>query len=653
MSSPDSIMDGLADLKLDRKPGADGDGAQQGDVGDPARMPLSAREFVIGASCALNMLQVHAEVGPDRQGLSCNSRSSRATGIPGKLSTCAEAMCRSTGEDLAVCLEMRSAYMAVSTQNESCGEKVPIREIRLGADEGELQPMSQTIEDLISVIIQMTRAEHGMSHELIPLENHIEALQRALQIPPGTDTANVNSPRLKLPAFSTLSHEFNRGNEEYGRFGEWAGLEREVWKMQATLLYISSMSTAWMHPVMTILQKVDTTDNFWDDSQLMRELREISHGLSKGLISIPDDGSEREGEYYKVPKDAKKASFRVRMAADRLEGKLAVWRRLKDQVQAWWDDLGYKEQEDFKSFLVQKGSADASKSTIYLRFLHLLFTSSRAVLLLCIERLSAVLVVAPWPDKITMKSYGDIRLRSLEALREACTAWYWLMRRKTTLGHWAKLASTLAGGQDATIILDDCSRIEHWFRKQWQTVLSMEEIKVILRGKPLKVAVIHNESDGDVREGQARKYAVLVLKSLVDEFDASGNPFSANARTMKNLSELVEMAEECANPTWWPQGEQTDPTLPIRAHCEAILCAHWVSRQNGCKKALKLAWFGGTRPLCGTCTSYIRTSLRQLGVDDDAFDDLVAGHHDAYWTCCMPAEAKEDVVQEVAEDLKM
>lgn len=57
--------------------------------------------------------------------------------------------------------------------------------------------------------------------------------------------------------------------------------------------------------------------------------------------------------------------------------------------------------------------------------------------------------------------------------------------------------------------------------------------------------------------------------------------------------------------------------------------------------------------MCGTCTSYIRTSLRQLGVDEDAFDDLVAGHHDVYWTCCMPAEAKEDVVQEVAEDLKM
>lgn len=224
-------MDGLANLKLDRKPGADGDGAQQGDVGGPARMPLSAREFVIGASCALNMLQVHAEVGPDRQELSCNARSSRATGIPGKLSTCAEAMCRSTGEDLAVCLEMRSAYMAVSTQGESFDQKATIGEVRLGANEGELRPTSQNIKEYVKhffmtlhgwyleanhivlrmmkklaeeddipnilskisdgwpysraleiAIIQMTQAEHGMGHELIPLENHVEVVQRFLQI---------------------------------------------------------------------------------------------------------------------------------------------------------------------------------------------------------------------------------------------------------------------------------------------------------------------------------------------------------------------------------------------------------------------------------------------------------------------------------------
>lgn len=349
-------------------------------------------------------------------------------------------------------------------------------------------------------------------------------------------------------------------------------------KTQASLVYISKLFMPWMYPVVAVMQKVDDKKDFWDDDQLIRELREISHGLSKGLISIPDEGSEREGEYYIVPQNAEKAARRVHTAADKLEGKLAVLRRFDHQVQMWWDSLGHEEQEDFRSSM-QKGRADASKFTTYMRFLHLLFTSSRAVLLLCIERLSAVLEVAPWADKVTMKTYNVLRKVSLNALREACTAWRMLIRQKKSVGYWAKLASTLAGGQDANIILDDCFRIDHWLRTQWQMAQSMEELKVILRGKPLKIAVIHNESDGDVREGQARKYAVLVLKSLVDEFDASGNPFSANARTMKNLSELVDMAEECANPTWWPEGEQTDSTLPIRAHCEAILCAHWVSRQ--------------------------------------------------------------------------
>ncbi|KAJ0114206.1 hypothetical protein J7T55_008042 [Diaporthe amygdali] len=691
MSSPDSIMDGLADLKLDRKPGADGDGAQQGDVGDPARMPLSAREFVIGASCALNMLQVHAEVGPDCQELSCNAKSYRATSRAEKLSSSAEAMCRSTGEVLAMCLEMGNAYMAVSTQDESFGEKVPIGEVRLGADEGVLRPTSQNTKEMMKslaeeddipnilskighgwpysraleiAIIQMTQAEHGMSHELIPLEKHIEVLQRFLQMLLESDITQKYSVGAECVRYCLASSfkRFRRSvisstvEKKKLSSGEWTELKREVGKIQARLLFISNFTTAWMHPVVTVLHKVEVKV-FWDDNhlidnQLILELREISHGLSKGLISIPAVGSERRGEYYKVHQSAEKAACRVRAAADKLEGGLAVCWRFKHQVQAWWDDLGYRQQEDFKFFLMQKGKADASKSTTYVRFLHLLFTSSRAVLLLCIERLSAVLDVAPWADKITIKPYDQLRLRSLDALREACMVWDELMRQKTTVGHWAKLASTLTSGQDANIILNDCSSIGHWFRTHVQMRLSMERLKLIQRGKPLEVAVIHNESDGDIREGQAHRYAVRVLKSLVDEA-ASSRPYGYGFEAFKLLKTLFRKTKGCTDPTWWPGRKQADLMLRVEPHCEAILCAHWVSRQNGVEKASKLPLFGGTRPLCGSCTSYIRNSLRHFDIDEDACDRRVAGHHDAYWTCCMPAEAKEDVVQEVAEDLKM
>lgn len=91
------------------------------------------------------------------------------------------------------------------------------------------------------------------------------------------------------------------------------------------------------------------------------------------------------------------------------------------------------------------------------------------------------------------------------------------------------------------------------------------------------------------------------------------------------------------------------PPLIFRETTCVLLLTLLLKTEN---PSVRLPIMGVSRPLCGTCASFLRNSFAASGANYVILDLLVPGTHTAYSTCRMPAGAKQAVIESVAKDLK-
>lgn len=82
-----------------------------------------------------------------------------------------------------------------------------------------------------------------------------------------------------------------------------------------------------------------------------------------------------------------------------------------------------------------------------------------------------------------------------------------------------------------------------------------------------------------------------------------------------------------------------------------VLIANAITHQARDPK-VRLPIFGASRPLCGTCASFLSNSLRASGASIEASLSIVPSEPRAYSACCMPHGPKPAVVEKVAMDLE-
>lgn len=676
-------------------------------------------------------------------------------------------MRRSVDETVAVCADTGWDYLTLATQHDSPEGDDPGDGSCLGTGEAAQLPTEDDVnekmqriategasDDLLgniefglasqaleAAITQMTLAAQGNRKEIIPLDVHIEIVQRFISrgeewgklgkgkkywaLAECTNYCLASSFDLFRTSLLGIGESKARTAKIWQQLDqldlqqfpsslsseEWAAWGHKAEGIRNHLLVMKNYRTIWMNPVAAILLHgfiEHGNDQLLYDTRIISELLEII-GQEPELVQKNRIGREMQSpDVHKLSSNGRTVPPKVAAAVHDLKARHLEWQDCRKRVQKWWDDLDGGKQKRLRAFVRGRRNADALEATTYVRFVHLLITTSRTVLLLCLARLSAILAVAPWSDHFNEEYYSSLRLRSLDAVREACGVWHLLMEHRDTVGRWAILAGPLAAQNDTTIdapgdlelriqgsmdipedgnigpndifgegsgplhddyytrpsirgvrkslrltpeakvIFDDCFSIDRWQRTQYHTIGSIERLKKRQNGKPLALVVVRDNSGMVMTEGRAQMYAVKVLKALVQEF-----PDPKEATT--SLKKLVDRVKENETPAWWPSGPREDGTVPgldvqINAHCEAILCAHWVSLQSPGTRKIPL--FGANRPLCATCASYIRYSLAPFNVDRAIFDRIVPEYSEAHWTCCMPEKAKTEVVEKVAAELK-
>lgn len=675
-------------------------------------------------------------------------------------------MQRSLDEIIAVCADTGWDYLTVASQHDSPEEEGTGDGSCLGTGKAAQLPTEDDInqkmqriatedasDDLLgnielglasqaleAAIIQMTLAAQGNRKEIIPLEVHIEILQRFISrgeewsklgkgkkywaLAECTNYCLASSYDLFRTSLLGIGESKARTAkiwqqldqvdlQHFPRFlssEEWAAWVHKAEGIRDRLLVMKNYRTIWMNPVTAILLHgfiEHGNDQSLYDTTIISELLEVI-GQEPALVQKSRIGREIQSpDIHNLPSNGRTVPPKVTAAVHDLKARHLEWQDCRERVQKWWDDLDGGKQKGLRAFVRGRRNADALEATTYVRFVHLLITTSRTVLLLCVARLSAILAVAPWSDHFNEKYYSSLRLRSLDAVREACGIWHLLMEQRDTVGRWAILAGPLAAENDtaidapgdlevriqesmdipqdgntgpndilgegsgplddyytrpsirgvrnslrltpeAKVIFDDCFSIDRWQRIQHHTTGSIERLRKRQNGKPLRLVVVRDKPGKVMTKGQAQIYAVKVLKSLVQEF-------TDRKEASMSLKKLVDRVKENEIPAWWPSGPGEDGTVPgldvqIDAHCEATLCAHWVSLQNPGTRKIPL--FGANRPLCATCALYIRYSLAPFNIDQAIFDRIVPGYSEAHWTCCMPEKAKTEVVEKVAAELK-
>lgn len=276
-----------------------------------------------------------------------------------------------------------------------------------------------------------------------------------------------------------------------------------------------------------------------------------------------------------------------------------------------------------------------------MQFLHILFTSSRAVLLLCMARVTFLLYVAPWGETAP-EDYSTLRLRAFWAMRDACVSWHLLVQEVWSVAYWVKSACTTMDMQrrkfvdvralghrlrydypedmvdvdeqpdpeDADFrnsevfpqkskrgvweffraqpaqweLFSDCCSIDYWFRAHDSMCHQMEWYRSINGGKSLHISVIQDEAAVEVSENDARSCAVQLWPYFIE----AGKGFHGlwyNKKTIQTLDRMVRASKEGAIDAWWPEemsihkGQKQCVGFRIKAHSEAILCQDWVSRR--------------------------------------------------------------------------
>lgn len=332
---------------------------------------------------------------------------------------------------------------------------------------------------------------------------------------------------------------------------------------------------------------------------------------------------------------------RVQGVLEALRTSWAFWSQTRRQVDEWWQQLDDEIRGYLRDFSSTKVEFDQTKLEWHMQFLHSLFTSSRAVLLLCMARVTFLLYVAPWGETAP-EDYATLRLRAFWALRDACKSWHLLVRKPWSVAYWVKSASIAldrqglrfvddsapedglsydypedmidadeqADSEDAEFrnseffpqkskrgvwdffkaqpaqweLFNDCYSMDYWYRAHDAMRRKVQWYKSINGGKPLHISVVQDEAAVEVPENDARSCAVQLWPYFI-EAEEEPYPLYYDEETMRSLDRMVRASKEGAVGTWWPEqmsiynGQKQHVGSRIKAHSEAILCQDWVNRR--------------------------------------------------------------------------
>lgn len=395
-----------------------------------------------------------------------------------------------------------------------------------------------------------------------------------------------------------------------------------------------------MHPVCVALELPlpgDKTQWDLDDKALLEFGEQVLEDLGQGKHHHEGIQTSWGETYGSIPSEV--LMKRLHGVIKALRASWEFWSQTRHQVEQWSQRLDNETRVYLRAFLSDKVEFDPSKSGEYMEFVHRLFTSSRATLLLCTARVQFLLSVAPWGETAP-GDYDTLRLRAFQALSVVCSAWNMLMELPRTVALWVESACEALRRQESTHesapddghrydypedmidadeqadfvntqysngeyfqsaamrdawdfiriqptardLFDDCYSIDYWGRTHVLMGNTIETFKSIKGGKPFHISVVQDEAAARVSESDARSCTIQLWSSLISKW-RNGSPFSYHRSTAQNLKCLVSglRALDGADDSWWPKemhkhGEQQHRSWG-RAHCEAILCQDWVNRR--------------------------------------------------------------------------
>lgn len=222
---------------------------------------------------------------------------------------------------------------------------------------------------------------------------------------------------------------------------DWiAELKKEADSLQRVVQAMTKSKVAWMHPVCNVLglsRPGEAHDWGFDDEALLDFGGRVLKDLRRGVYRRSDIRTPWGDTYGSIPIEV--SIERVKGVLEALRTSLAFWSQTRRQVKYWWRRLDEKIRvylQDFSSTTVE---FDQSKLEWHMQFLHSLFTSSRAVLLLCMARVTFLLYVAPWGETAP-EDYSTLRLRAFWAMRAACEIWHLLVQEVWSVAYWVNSA---------------------------------------------------------------------------------------------------------------------------------------------------------------------------------------------------------------------
>lgn len=397
-----------------------------------------------------------------------------------------------------------------------------------------------------------------------------------------------------------------------------------------------------MHPVCMALglsRPGEAQLREFDDEVLLKFGEHVLEDLRRGVHRRSDIQTPWGDTYGSITDEV--SIERVQGVLEALRTSWAFWSQTRRQVDQWWQRLDDGIRGYLRDFSSTKVQFDHSKLEWHMQFLHSLFTSSRAVLLLCMARVTFLLHVAPWGETAP-EDYATLRLRAFWALRDACKSWHLLVRKPWSVAYWVKSASIALDRQGLRFVDDsapedglsydfpedmidadeqadfedaefrnseffpqkskrgvweffeeqtaqwelfnDCYSMDYWYRAQDGMRRKVQWYKSISGGKPLHISVVQDEAAAEVSENDARSCAIQLWPYFIEDWKTSCESFS-DGETMQSLDCMVRASKEGAVDAWWPEemsfhkGQKQHVGFNIKAHSEAILCQDWVNRR--------------------------------------------------------------------------
>lgn len=417
------------------------------------------------------------------------------------------------------------------------------------------------------------------------------------------------------------------------------GLKREAEPLQRAVQVTSRSRVAWMHPVCMVLglrRPEEAQLQEFDDEALLEFGQHVLEDLRRGVHRRSDIQTPWGDTYGRIPNEV--SVERVQRVTMALRTSWAFWSRTRCQVEQWWQRLDDGTRGYLRAFVSDPVEFEEPKLKWYMQFLNSLFTSSRAVLLLCMARVTFLLYVAPWGETAP-GDYATLRLRAFHVLRDACWSWNMLVRNFWSVACWVKSAyralvwqnihldrapddgrryiypedmidsdEQAADSEDAEFtnselfdpeekedvwqffkaqpteweLFNDCYSMDSWTRAHVAMGHHVRGYRSAIGGKPLHISVIQDEATAEVSENDARSCAVQLWPYF---FGRKKNVGFNYRETMRSLDRMVCASKQGPVDSWWPKEmsihrkKEHHNGFRIKAHIEAILCQDWVNRR--------------------------------------------------------------------------